>query len=371
MFDFVETTAPSRSAPGTVSLEDAAVARHDPALCLMPGLFRYVDPGQRDKSMTALRLTYEFGEYTIEVHNSAPLGGDELAVLQGQLALAGAMNETIAPTGVLSEVEAQLVDGITPPATAEHKAMEVVDPLAHGDYSESNLLELIGWQVCGANRTRARKAAQRLATVVIIRYPTKKPREWTRYNLEALVNTNTQSRKWARTHVAFDPHVTSILFGSNLRYTHVDMETVRRIGQDQGLGLLHQRLSAWIDPGRTRDVKLSTLLEYLFPGDEVARFEDAARRSMDRNYAKLSAADIKRQQLKMLQDALNGLSQLPGWAAAPSASLPYESQDHLTDRENEAAEAEHNRACVAAARRGKQDVLDTLVTIKRAKLRKA
>lgn len=371
MFDFVETTAPSRAAPASVALEDAAVARLDPALCLMPGLFRYRDPAWRDQSLTALRLKYEFGDYTIEVHGSAPLGGDALPILQGQLALAGALNETIDPTGALSDIEAQLVEGITPPATAKYKFMPAVDPLSHCSYSESNLLELIGWSVCGENRTRLRKGSQQLATLTFIRYPTKNPREWTRYNLQSLAYANTQSRKWARTHAAFDPYGTMILLGSKIRYTYIDMETVRLIGQDQALSILNGRLSAWIDPGRTREVKLGTLLEYLFPDDEVSRYEDAARRSMDREYAKLSAADIKRKQMKVLQDALNGLSQLPGWFAAPSASLAYEYQDHLTDLENEAAEAEHNRACVAAARRGKQDVLETLVTIKRAKLRKA
>lgn len=71
-----------RAAPVHVPADDLLFARHDPALCLLPGLFRCVDAKSRDAGCTALKLTHTFGPLVIEAHNSTQLGGDDLAVLQ-------------------------------------------------------------------------------------------------------------------------------------------------------------------------------------------------------------------------------------------------------------------------------------------------
>lgn len=61
---------------------DLTHARHDPAHCLAPGLFRSLKRGDRKK--LKLDVTYPYGEgEQIEFSGPEPLGADDLRILQG------------------------------------------------------------------------------------------------------------------------------------------------------------------------------------------------------------------------------------------------------------------------------------------------
>lgn len=60
---------------------DLTHARHDPAHCLAPGLFRSLKRGERKRSK--LDVTYTYGKDSIRFWGPEPLGADDLRVLQG------------------------------------------------------------------------------------------------------------------------------------------------------------------------------------------------------------------------------------------------------------------------------------------------
>jgi hypothetical protein len=69
-------------------------ARHDPAICLVPGLFRSLKRGDYEKQK--LHLTYEFGpKEKIEFLGFEPLGAEDLRVLQGLIAMSGKTKRVI------------------------------------------------------------------------------------------------------------------------------------------------------------------------------------------------------------------------------------------------------------------------------------
>ena len=65
---------------------DLTHARHDPAHCLAPGLFRSLKRGERKK--LKLDVTYTYGKDSIRFWGPEPLGVDDLRILQGLVAMA-------------------------------------------------------------------------------------------------------------------------------------------------------------------------------------------------------------------------------------------------------------------------------------------
>ena len=71
-------------------------ARHDPAHCLAPGLFRALKRGERKRSK--LDVTYDYGDgKRIEFSGPEPLGADDLRILQGLVAMAGPSGLVLGP----------------------------------------------------------------------------------------------------------------------------------------------------------------------------------------------------------------------------------------------------------------------------------
>ena len=76
-----------------MSKHDLTHARHDPAHCLAPGLFRSLKRGERKRGK--LDVTYTFGEgESMRFVGFEPLGADDMRLLQGIVALGG-------PNGIL------------------------------------------------------------------------------------------------------------------------------------------------------------------------------------------------------------------------------------------------------------------------------
>ena len=70
--------------------------RHDPSHCLAPGLFRSLKRGDRKKFKLDVSYHYGDGEQ-IEFSGPEPLGGDDLRVLQGLVAMAGPCGLVLSP----------------------------------------------------------------------------------------------------------------------------------------------------------------------------------------------------------------------------------------------------------------------------------
>jgi hypothetical protein len=79
-----------------VSKHDLTHARHDPAHCLAPGLFRSLKRGERKRGK--LDVVYDYGDgKRIEFSGPEPLGADDLRILQGLVAMAGPGGLVLSP----------------------------------------------------------------------------------------------------------------------------------------------------------------------------------------------------------------------------------------------------------------------------------
>ena len=367
MFDLPDPTE-KRTTPASVAADDVQFARHDPALCAMPGLFRYVDEVSREDSSVGMKLTYTAGPLTIQVRSASVLGGDDLAVLQATVALSAIDGEVVSPLGHLGETQQALVTALIAPADDEHAEQDVVESVLQTAYSDSNMCEILGWPVCGASRARLEAARRNLASVVLLVYLTDTPKDWKRFHLTSTVRTNANSRKWVRTHVALNPRLTQIVLGAESRHTRVSLEETRALGTDQLARVLHQRLCAWINDGARGRVTYGTLLEYGWPADKATQTMDLERRERDRAFAKLSKSEVQQQRLQLVHRALKKVCSLPGWSAMLASDLPYVEDAALSDAENETARAAHAATAAASRRKAGKDVLDTVLSIQRGRL---
>lgn len=403
--DLLAPLAPIK--PATLDADDVQFARHDPRLCAMPGLFRFVDATERAATRTALRITHTYAPcdrypegLTMEAHNSSLLNGIDLAVLQALIGLAALSGDTLdaadAKTGNEAEVvaeadeanqagptllphEQQLLDGLIAPPTQPDSAQSWADPVTTSlagdvrriDFSGSQLLSIIGLPACGENRKLIADAVMRLATVTLIVYPTDNRRAMERHHLLASVKTNAQSTKWARTHVALNPRLTAIVTGATRHHARIELTETRNFGNDQIARILHQRICGWLNDGWIKPVTFQTLLEYVWPADPETAQVDALRRLKDKKFEKMRPAQIQHDRLTQIIVALNKIGTLPGWEFVRGSALPqppYDEDKSLA--ENEQIQLEHNAQVTAAARKERADVMGTVVHIRRAHLQK-
>lgn len=359
------TLAVTPTATSVVTKEDIPFARHDPALCSLPGLFRVVSDDLRTATRVALRLRADHGPLTIELHNSTLLNGLDLAVLQALVALA-VTGDTIAPAekDFLTNDERELVKGLEAPATYDYKRQRIVEEVQHLHFSNSALLELIGWSVCRDNRALVQACLQRLATCVMIVYPKDNPKMWQRFHLLSTINTRADTDRWSRTHVALNPRLSQIVLGNARRHTRIALDETRQLGKHQAARILHQRLCAWIDEGATRSVTYATLVGYLYPNDAEGIALEVQAAALDPKLARQSAAKRQLQRLHEMATAINTLAALPGWAAYLASDAPFVPTG-LTERERSQEERQHYRRCDKQRMEAAKDVMRTVVNIRR------
>jgi len=366
-------------APVAIDPDDVLFAMHDPALCGMPGLFRYVDHKQREATRVGLRLKYEHGKtadrLTFEVFCPVQLGGIELAVLQALVAMSAVGGNTITPnTGAAGTTEQELVAGLVAAPDKTHpKELQITEQVRHVDFAGSHLLCAIGLPKCGGNRKLVAQAIKYLATVVLLVYPSENKKQMQRFHLLSSVSTDGQSDKWARTHVALNPRLTAIIAGDITKHTRISLEETRKLGTDQVARILHQRICMWTDDGVKRPVTYRTLLEYVYPDDQESRDADALRRANDPAFARLSPQRVKRERLATIQAALNKLEdKLPGWSVLAKSDLPRPVYDPKSMIEAEYKDRlyKHEASCAAAARKAAKDEMETVVHIRRGYLAK-
>jgi hypothetical protein len=225
-------------------------ARHDPAICLVPGLFRSLKRGDYKKEK--LHLTYDFGpKERIEFLNYEPLGAEELRVLQGLIAMAGKVKLVLCPD-VNGKTAKVLRDGLELEGNAVRAEALVV---------KSSLYELakeIGYTTnSGSVVKQIEKCIARLWAVSI---KTISANGWSGYRLLSSVSV---SYKTGNLLVAINPRITEAIFGSK-PHTRINMAEVRKLNSGPAR-ILHQRLSAMISQGQTKKILPDTLLAYIWP----------------------------------------------------------------------------------------------------------
>jgi hypothetical protein len=283
------------------------VGQHDPAHCLAPRLFRCYAPDEyiirtRDGETLYERYAVKEGEnegqfklkggeriplrrrpsyveeYTyngqiLKFFVAEGLGADDLRVLQGLVAMAGATKPkiitlSVQPLSIHGQAlrEALKVDSIPDES-------EIEDSEAHCIVVRDSFYRLakeIGYKDPGGGSSsrQIQECIGRLYNVSIVVTNEKTGysegfRLLSRY--KATTKEKEESPGSASLLVALNPRIaTAIMSGVNSGYTRIDMADVRRIRSD-GTRLIHQRLCGWIDPGCTHKVSNETLCTYIWP----------------------------------------------------------------------------------------------------------
>lgn len=223
-------------------------ARHDPAHCLAPGLFRSLKRGERKHAK--LDVVYDLGDgRRIEFSGPEPLGADDLRVLQGLVAMAG-------PGGLVLSPEPKTEGGRQLRVALELKwdAVTAEALVIKGSYRA--LAREIGYTDLDDTKT-VRKCIERLWKVSIVAQNGRKRQGF------HLLSEYASDEADGRLFVALNPLIAQAVMGGG-KHAHIDMAEVRALRTDPAR-LMHQRLCGWIDPGKSGRVDLDTLCSYAWP----------------------------------------------------------------------------------------------------------
>lgn len=239
---------------GNAAMHDLDHVRHDPGHVLAPGLFRSLGPG--DRKRMKLDVTYQHGEDKIEFKGFEPLGADDMRVLQGLVAMSG-------PDGLIMEDHEGLDEGpkqlllslFKPPAEFRIAAQKPDTLVLRGSFRR--VAREIGMSEGGQSLLNIRKCIERLYSVTVFvesageRYGTR------------LLSSYSSNEETGQLYVALNPRISQAVIGSR-QHIRIDLDEVRGLSSDPSR-LIHQRLSGWIDPGKTGSVSLDKLSEYVWP----------------------------------------------------------------------------------------------------------
>lgn len=227
---------------------DLTHARHDPAHCLAPGLFRSLAKGERKRSK--LDVIYSFGDnQSMRFVGFEPLGADDLRFLQGIVAAGG-------PSGLVLTAEPISETGQKLRAllrlrfeAAQHDGL-VIQLTLH------KLLAEVGMTDGGENIKSLRASLLRMSNVTVLVANGQRQES---YNLMSHAFDESDGRLW----VALNPRMADSIIG-NRPYARIDLAEVRALKTNPAR-LIHQRLCGWIDPGKAGKVALDSLCGYAWP----------------------------------------------------------------------------------------------------------
>ncbi|CAB1371006.1 replication protein C, IncQ-type [Denitratisoma oestradiolicum] len=245
-------------------------ARHDPAHCLAPGLFRSLKRG--DRKRLKLSVVYQSGSDRIEFSGPEPLGADDLRVLQGLVAMAAVCGTegggiVLPPTPATHEGKAlrRLLE-------AESDAADQDALVVKGSFRQ--LAREIGYSDIEDAR-QLRECIERLWKVSII-----VEREGRRMGFRILSCYASDSAS-GQLLVALNPRLTESILGDR-QYFRIDLAEVRALKSDPAR-LMHQRLH-WINAGQRKGVMLDTLCSYVWPDqanpDTMKKRRQVARKAL-------------------------------------------------------------------------------------------
>lgn len=222
-------------------------ARHDPIHCLAPGLFRSLQKGECKRAK--LDVVYDFGDgRRVEFSGPEPLGADDLRVLQGLVAMAGPAGLVLSPEPK-TEAGRQLRLFLEPKWDAIRQDAMVV----RGSYRA--LAREVGY--ASIDKTKPiRECIERLWKVSVI------VQEGRRRMGFRLLSEYASDEDEGKLYVALNPRLASAVMGG--QHVRISMGEVRALRTDPAR-LIHQRLCAWIDPGKWGRVETDTLCGYVWP----------------------------------------------------------------------------------------------------------
>jgi hypothetical protein len=246
-------------------------ARHDPAHCLAPGLFRSLKRGERKKQK--LDITYSYGEgEQARFVGFEPLGADDMRILQGLVALAGPEGLILTPEPQ-SDMARQLRLFLEPKFDAEGKDGLVVRERM------TKLLAEIGLTNTGDNIKGLKASLLRMANVTVL--VTKGTRQAS-FHLLSYDFDEADGRLF----VALNPRIADAVLGRR-SYARIELAEVRQLETDPAR-LMHQRLCGWIDPGKSGKAELDTLCAYVWPDDANAEAMKKRRQAIRKALAELA-----------------------------------------------------------------------------------
>ena len=237
-----------------MSKHDLTHARHDPAHCLAPGLFRSLKRGERKR--LKLDVTYTHGDDSIRFWGPEPLGVDDLRVLQGLVAMAAVSGE--GGRGIVLSPEPKTGEGQQLRLWLDLKwdAIEKDSMVAKGSFRQ--LARELGYADDGGSQFKTiRESIERLWAVSVI-----VERGGRRQGFRILSDYASDEHE-GKLFVALNPRLAEAVMGER-PHTRIDMGEVRALQTDPAR-LMHQRLCGWIDPGKSGRVELDTLCGYAWP----------------------------------------------------------------------------------------------------------
>lgn len=263
---------------------DLTHARIDRAHALAPGLFRSLGPG--DRKRMKLDVTYDYGNGDqLEFQGFEPLGVLDMRVLQGLVAMAGPDGTVLQNSQTASESGQMLLALLYDPADDEIRRATVKPMSLVVNDSLRRLAREIGAGEDGRSIGRIRKCVERLFGVTIFVQSGGK-RIGSR-----LLSVYASDEDTGGLRVAFNPRLAAAVIGG--AHARIDMTEVRALESDPAR-IIHQRLSAFIDPGRSRELLAETLSAYVWPDPA-----DTPRTARSR--------------LTKVRKATEELKELPGW----------------------------------------------------------
>lgn len=239
-------------------------AQHDPATCLVPGLFKSLKRG--DYKSQKLDITYQYTDReSLRFTGFEPLGGPELRLLQILAGMGGPSDMLLDLTMPVSEIGEQLAVLLDPKDAAKIDKSKVVESSMYKLLFEMSLGDT------GPNRSAVMASLYRLANVTI--KVTRPGQSWVMKMLSYRYDEDLHGKLDSRITVALNGRITAAIMGGKAGYTRIEMSEVRAIKGDP-TRLIHQRLCGWINQGDTRAVEIDTLCSYAWPDGQTKEQSD-------------------------------------------------------------------------------------------------
>lgn len=267
---------------------DLTHARHDRAHVLAPGLFRSLAPGERKK--LKLDVTYDFGnEERIEFKGFEPLGTLEMRVLQGIVAMAGPDGLILEDQDKASPTGGQLMMDLFDPDPAVQAAKLKPASLVVKD-SLRRLAREIGMGEGGQNLKLIRQSIERLFAVTVFVQQGKR-----RLGMRLLA-AYASDEGTGDLYVALNPRIASAIMG-NIPHARIDLAEARSLESDPAR-LIHQRLSGWIDPGKSGEIGIEKLASYVWPDEATEAAMRFRKTRVRKAVAEIEAAGWRIQEVR-------------------------------------------------------------------------
>lgn len=226
--------------------------KHDLALCIAPGLFRSLAPGERKNGK--LDITYERGDERVNFKGPEPLGVIDLRILQAMIALGGIHGKTIGPIPK-SEIGRILRDGMGLEGDAKNDQILGVVNRGYG-----HLATEVGYVSVRSGKVYelVKEAIKRLMTITIF---VKKGKRESGFHLISYYQSDDGNNNL---NFALNPRLTEGIVGER-QFAFLCMNEVRKLKSDNAR-MLHQKL-AWINYGAKGKASIVSLRGYIYFND--------------------------------------------------------------------------------------------------------